>query len=589
MSLSRKIAEPGTWVLFGLALSASMVFLFVAFLPYSAIKTGLDTLAADHSASVFNEAWFNQITARLKGAGILCAGFAAVVFIARSRIRLYLSDLAIAAVGAFNTARVYLKRMDWREDKAAAAALLIIICTGIALRLVFINQPMRFDEAGTFLNSATRPALIALSYYATPNNHLFHTLLVRISCLIFGEAAWVIRLPAFICGTVLIPTVYAVARRLGHKYAALLAAALTAVSSPLIEFSTNARGYSIVVFIFFCLLLLGFYLKRGVNAAAWFMFSGLAALAVYTIPAALYPVGVVTGWLAFEILSNKDSRRLLRLKGLITAAALAGAFTIVLYLPVLIVSGWQALAGNEFVTARDWLYLKANFPGLLASVWDQWNRDIPAALRLIIAAGFIYAVFITRRGRVLVLTAAAVAAAVVLVQRVLPPARVWLFLLPLYLSVASSGFSGAFTAPRFKNLVFSRFLYPGLVAGIAVILCVFVLHSGTIVYSNETGTMRDAAAIASDLAEVLREGDRVLALVPSDAVLEYYLRIQGLPESCLWMPFDHCRRIYVVVNEAYSQTLYELLAESELNSFEYSAPRLWREYESATIYKLKKR
>ena len=54
------------------------------------------------------------------------------------------------------------------------------------------------------------------------------------------------RLPALIAGILLIPATYLLFRVISNNLAALLSSALVAVSSPLIEFSTNARGYTTV-------------------------------------------------------------------------------------------------------------------------------------------------------------------------------------------------------------------------------------------------------------------------------------------------------------------------------------------------------
>ena len=58
------------------------------------------------------------------------------------------------------------------------------------LRLRFLLQPMRDDQAYRFLAYSSHPFYVALSFYNAPNNHLFHTLLVRLlsgfwkSCLV---------------------------------------------------------------------------------------------------------------------------------------------------------------------------------------------------------------------------------------------------------------------------------------------------------------------------------------------------------------------------------------------------------------------
>ena len=62
----------------------------------------------------------------------------------------------------------------------------------------------------------------------------------------FGNEVWAIRLPALVAGIALVPATFAFARVLYGRAAGLLAAAFVAASSTLVEYSTNARGYTLV-------------------------------------------------------------------------------------------------------------------------------------------------------------------------------------------------------------------------------------------------------------------------------------------------------------------------------------------------------
>src|SRR5206468_4613305 len=106
--------------------------------------------------------------------------------------------------------------------------------------------PMRADEAHTFNEYATKSAYDAVSLYTFPNNHLFHTLLVHVAVQLLGGAPWVVRLPALIAGLALMPATYAMVRRLCDPTSAVLAAALVAASDPLVSYSVNGRGYTLL-------------------------------------------------------------------------------------------------------------------------------------------------------------------------------------------------------------------------------------------------------------------------------------------------------------------------------------------------------
>ena len=115
---------------------------------------------------------------------------------------------------------------------------------------------MRVDEAAAWLFYSSKSALYALVSYTLPNNHVFHSMLVSVSTFIFGNHPWAIRLPAFVAGVAMIPMSYVAAKRFYGEGAGLITAAFVASSSVLVEFSTNARGYTLVAAIFLALILL---------------------------------------------------------------------------------------------------------------------------------------------------------------------------------------------------------------------------------------------------------------------------------------------------------------------------------------------
>ena len=147
-------------------------------------------------------------------------------------------------------------RRDWRELRTRGVVSLkrvsvaewigvtLITAVGIAVRWASLFQPIRYDEAATWIDYASRPLAQSLSDYRFPNNHLLHTLLVHMSAALFGSAPWALRLPAFVAGILVVPLTWAAGRALYSPSAGLLSAALAATSASLTLYSTNARGCS---------------------------------------------------------------------------------------------------------------------------------------------------------------------------------------------------------------------------------------------------------------------------------------------------------------------------------------------------------
>src|SRR5687767_1863319 len=130
-------------------------------------------------------------------------------------------------------------RDAWRnEPREHQLALVWLVTIAIAMRALYLGQPMRYDEAVTYMYFVRLPWSEALSTYTYPNNHLFHTLLAKASVTVFGNLPWALRLPAFVAGVLVVPATYMVARAIYGSRPALFAAAIVATSGTLVLYST---------------------------------------------------------------------------------------------------------------------------------------------------------------------------------------------------------------------------------------------------------------------------------------------------------------------------------------------------------------
>src|SRR6185436_8039750 len=143
------------------------------------------------------------------------------------------------------------------NSKPSAEILAIAWVTVLAAvcRIAALRQPMRYDESVTWAYFVGRPWATIVSQYQFPNNHVFYSLLAKATSSLAAWQPWALRLPAAVAGIAIVPLTWAVGRRFADRDTALLGAALAGASTPLILYSTNARGYSLVVVLFLCLLL----------------------------------------------------------------------------------------------------------------------------------------------------------------------------------------------------------------------------------------------------------------------------------------------------------------------------------------------
>jgi hypothetical protein len=493
------------------------------------------------------------------------------------------------------------------ENTPYLLALLCISLLSIALRLAFLSQPMRFDEAFTFLRFASKPLSEGLTQYSEPNNHLFHTLLVHVAYSLFGDLPWVIRLPALLAGIALVPLVYYATRQHYNPEAGLLAAAFAGSSSVLIEFSTNARGYMLVCCFFMALLGLAHHLRCLSDRPRWGVFALFTALGMYTIPTMFYPLEIVSAWLLLSILveNTRQPRRVL-LASFLLALLLAACLTLVIYLPVIEASGLDSLTGNRYVQALPWQNFVLQIPILLERLWLIWNRDVPVPVQWMLVIGFVTSVIFHRRLArhpiPIVLAAALSLIPTLVVQRVIGFPRTWLFLLPLYFMLASAGIiylvqvcCQRLEAPRpvfLRTLLKEaqqhvRTLYAALALVVSLALGLSVLQNQSILMSDETGALRGAESFTLLLKDRLQPGDAVLALRPADAPLEYYFRRNGLYAGYLNSELANKTRLFVVVYEPAS-TLADTLARAGLSSADYGVPELVARIEPASLFAMER-
>jgi 4-amino-4-deoxy-L-arabinose transferase-like glycosyltransferase len=433
---------------------------------------------------------------------------------------------------------------------------------------------MRVDEAATWLYYSSKSVLYGLVSYTLPNNHVFHTVLVSISTFIFGNHPWAIRLPAFLAGVAMIPLSFATAKPFFGEGAALLTAAFVASSSVLVEFSTNARGYTLVAAIFLALIVLA--PTHDAEPRAWRRFAVLSAIGFLTIPTMLFPFGVVVGWLALSIARAHDTDRAALAKRLGRTVLLTIELVALAYLPMIAWSGPHALFANQFVTSLPWgTFARAIGPSL-DSTWMGWNRDLTIVGAGVFAA-FFFAGLVRDKTR-LVLVAVAWCGVLLLVERWVPFQRVWTFLIPIYWMTVAAGIVFIVRRQRW-------------VAALAIALCLAiggsVLASGSVLRSRETGYFPDAERVAVSL-RTLGVGDRVLAYNPAKVPLRYYARLhhETLPFG---VPSSSARRIFIVVDSAVGQTLEQLAdryASAQFPAGMLGQATLYKRFARAAVYVL---
>ena len=143
--------------------------------------------------------------------------------------------------------------------------LLLVVVLGAFFRFAYLWRPMGHDEAYTFMAFASRGLGVVISDYHLPNNHVFHTILVYLFYQFLGDSPAVIRLTAFFAGIFIIPASYLIAKTFYDWKIGLVSASITAAIPVMVDYSTTARGYTIITLFTLILVAFAAYVKGSQN------------------------------------------------------------------------------------------------------------------------------------------------------------------------------------------------------------------------------------------------------------------------------------------------------------------------------------
>ncbi|HVX85475.1 MAG TPA: glycosyltransferase family 39 protein [Phycisphaerae bacterium] len=132
-----------------------------------------------------------------------------------------------------------------RRGMAVVWLLAAVTAAALAVRLLAANNPLWVDEIfSLYFVQALRSPLQVFTQLHSDNNHYLNSLWMY--ALGPQQGAWMYRLPAVICGVLTVPAAYwsGARRGGGGTAAALVWAAMIAISEPLIVYSSEARGYA---------------------------------------------------------------------------------------------------------------------------------------------------------------------------------------------------------------------------------------------------------------------------------------------------------------------------------------------------------
>lgn len=448
--------------------------------------------------------------------------------------------------------------------------LIALTAIGTILRLRYLNQPMRYDEAVTYIYFAGKPWLTAIGSYKYPNNHVFHTALVKLCVTLFGNAPWVIRLPAFFAGVALVPFTFAVGRRTVGPAAAYVGTAFVASSGALTLYSTNGRGYSMVCLATMALCYFLLRVREQPLFSAWVGVVAAASLGFWTIPIMLYPAGGLAIWFAISALRGHTSDGMADLRRLGVALLATACVTVLLYSPILANGGLAPLTENKFVTASSWPNFFGELVASLQPLFELWALGVPALIALAIALLTLIGLPASRarlRDHLPIVWVMLTWCAVTLLATHRTPfVRVWLFLFAPAALIAARGLVRIISrVPIARDAAASSYGIAALVTALG--LSAITVESQDVITSLDTGTLSDAPAITQFLTPVLRSGDYVMAPLPSNAPMQYAFLRAGLDTAAFSRKAALPNNVYLIINKGEGASIATPIADRLIATF----------------------
>ncbi|MBI5428655.1 MAG: glycosyltransferase family 39 protein, partial [Nitrospinae bacterium] len=146
---------------------------------------------------------------------------------------------------------------------------------------------------------------IVTTYFAG-GHHVFHTVLIRLMTLGFGdENAVAARFPAFLSGILCLWLIHRIALRMFDSAAVARLSLLIAAICPIhIYYSQTARGYSLLMFLSAAAVYAALRLLEPSSRALWgTVLTVCAVLSVYVMPTNVYFVFGLAGWIFLSLLA----------------------------------------------------------------------------------------------------------------------------------------------------------------------------------------------------------------------------------------------------------------------------------------------
>ena len=391
-------------------------------------KSGIDKAGLDHVINQYSNAT-NYVGTQRVFWGLFVIGGVCSFLIMRHRrtMRKLIYDNIPSFTFLFKS---FLFPFSGSPFQQRMANLTFLIVIGL-LSLGLLFYPLSVDELSAFLFFVDRGPLVAMTYYPSPNNHVLFDMVVSVITIFTDSAFVVMKVGALIIAGVVLRCTQLIFILWFKALNGSVMFIFLGLNFNIAYYSVHGRGYMLIVGLAL-ILLFSFWKIIVLGERKWAFVSVIVIVfGLYTIPVFVYPILAVGVWAGGVALMKKDFDNL----RLLIAMVLCGCWLAgVLYVPILLFNGVEALVGNHWVQRLSWDTVMSNYASYFLE-FNNWIWDV-AIGGTVISLLLIGAIAYFKRRDKLVLFTMTVAVIVPLVvvyfQQVLPFYRVWIcWLIPL--------------------------------------------------------------------------------------------------------------------------------------------------------------
>lgn len=462
-----------------------------------------------------------------------------------------------ASLGFKADLRAGLKELSRQTSTEHKVVVFIFIALGIVLRAMLIGRPISIPEAAPYMEFATLPLGELISDYSLPSNHVFHTLLTRISTGIFGVGVVQLRMPAFLAGVLCMPFFYLFVRAMFNRYIALITLAIVACSGPLISVGTQALGYSVCWLFFTASLLLGRHFVKSNDQTSAMLIALFNALGVWTMPAYAYAALAVFIWILIALTMNYTHSIRERVGRWVLAFIVFVILSFLFYTPVLQEHGFDQLTNSHVHPRLEWADFDLRHTDMAFNLWAFAVDGTSSWIALFGFFGLLYAAFVSSKLRAMLIAIFFAGVTLGLMMRRMEPPQVWAY--SLFIFHLSTGIAVFYLLKLLQEKVYPNWgKRARTVVASFVLALAFALPGMKYAWRRSTG-LPEVDRTVEMLQTTMRPGDKFFVQHPWDAPMHFALRAAHGDETMLTGPVADGAAVMVAIGEQHEQTVEGVL------------------------------